>query len=410
MLEQTYQVLKSGTDIRGIAAEGVPGQEIQLTDEVAQNIGYGFACWLEDKLTPSYGATFTVAVGHDSRISADRLTDAIIKGLTLAGVHVKNCGLSSTPAMFMTTVNFDCDAAVEITASHHPFNRNGFKFFTKTGGIESGEVSEILNLAENAPKEPAMEPGTVTDMPYMNNYAEQLRSMICEGINADDYARPLRDFKIAVDAGNGAGGFYATKVLEPLGADITGSQFLEPDGMFPNHIPNPENEQAMQSISAAVVKAGADLGVIFDTDCDRAAIVDADGKEINRNRLIALISAILLEQNPRQVIVTDSVTSSGLSLFIRRKGGEHYRFKRGYRNVIDEAIRLNREGSDCPLAIETSGHAALRENHFLDDGMYLVTVLIVTAMQMKQQGKNLGSLIADLKEPAESTEIRLNIT
>ena len=78
--------------------------------------------------------------------------------------------------------------------------------------------------------------------------------------------------------------------------------------------------------------------------------------------------------------------------------------------MIDEAIRLNREGSDCPLAIETSGHAALRENHFLDDGMYLVTVLIVTAMQMKQQGKNLGSLIADLKEPAESTEIRLNIT
>ena len=156
MLEQTYQVLKSGTDIRGIAAEGVPGQEIQLTDEVAQNIGYGFACWLEDKLTPSYGATFTVAVGHDSRISADRLTDALIKGLTLAGVHVKNCGLSSTPAMFMTTVNFDCDAAVEITASHHPFNRNGFKFFTKTGGIESAEVSEILNLAENAPKEPAM--------------------------------------------------------------------------------------------------------------------------------------------------------------------------------------------------------------------------------------------------------------
>ena len=160
----------------------------------------------------------------------------------------------------------------------------------------------------------------------------------------------------------------------------------------------------------AVLRAGADLGVIFDTDCDRAAVVDADGKEINRNRLIALISAILLEQNPRQVIVTDSVTSSGLSLFIRRKGGEHYRFKRGYRNVIDEAIRLNREGSDCPLAIETSGHAALRENHFLDDGMYLVTVLIVTAMQMKQQGKNLGSLIADLKEPAESTEIRLNIT
>ena len=138
--------------------------------------------------------------------------------------------------------------------------------------------------------------------------------------------------------------------------------------------------------------------------------MDADGREINRNRLIALISAILLDEKPGQTIVTDSVTSSGLKTFINDWGGEHYRYKRGYRNVIDEAIRLNAEGVECPLAIETSGHAALKENHFLDDGMYLVTVLIVRAMKLKQEGKTLGSLIADLKEPAESTEIRLTIT
>ena len=151
------------------------------------------------------------------------------------------------------------------------------------------------------------------------------------------------------------------------------------------------------------------MGVIFDADCDRAAIVDADGREINRNRLIALISAILLDEKPGQTIVTDSVTSSGLKRFINDWGGEHYRYKRGYRNVIDEAIRLNKEGIECPLAIETSGHAALKENHFLDDGMYLVTVLIVQAMKLKQQGKTLGSLIADLQEPVESVELRLNI-
>ena len=87
----------------------------------------------------------------------------------------------------------------------------------------------------------------------------------------------------------------------------------------------------------------------------------------------------------------------------------HYRYKRGYRNVIDEAIRLNEAGIDCPLAIETSGHAALRDNHFLDDGMYLVTLLIIKAMQLKQQDKELGSLLDGLKEPVESTEIRLPI-
>ena len=159
-----------------------------------------------------------------------------------------------------------------------------------------------------------------------------------------------------------------------------------------------------------MVRSGADLGVIFDADCDRAAIVDRDGREINRNRLIALVSAMLLDEKPGQTIVTDSVTSSGLKKFIQAWGGEHYRYKRGYRNVIDEARRLNAEGRDCPLAIETSGHAALKENHFLDDGMYLVTILIVKAMKLKQQGRTLGSLIQDLQEPVESREIRLKIT
>lgn len=411
MLEQTYQTLKSGTDIRGIAADGVPGQVIQLTDEVARNIGYGFACWLEDRITPSHGAAYTVAVGHDSRISAERLKHALIEGLTLAGVNVKNCGLSSTPAMFMTTVNFDCDAAVEITASHHPFNRNGFKFFTKQGGIESADVTEILNLAENAPKEPAMEQGIIQDTPYMNLYAEHLRNLICEGINSDDYARPLRDFKIAVDAGNGAGGFYATKVLEPLGADITGSQFLEPDGMFPNHVPNPEDQTAMAAISESVLNNGCDLGIIFDTDVDRSACVDEKGREINRNALIALAAAIALEDNEGGTIVTDSVTSSGLKTFIEETlGGKHCRFKRGYKNVINEAKRLNlEETTNAPLAIETSGHAAMRENYFLDDGAYLATRIIIKAAQLKREGKVLGDLIADLQEPVEAAEFRLNI-
>ena len=104
--------------------------------------------------------------------------------------------------------------------------------------------------------------------------------------------------------------------------------------------------------------------------------MDQNGKAINRNRLIALIAAILLDEEPGGTFVTDSVTSSGLAQFIAEWGGTHYRYKRGYRNVIDEAIRLNAEGINCPLAIETSGHAALRENYFLDDVMYLVTRLI----------------------------------
>ena len=235
--------------------------------------------------------------------------------------------------------------------------------------------------------------------------------MICKEVNSENYNKPLQGFKIVVDAGNGAGGFYAKDVLGVLGADITGSQFLEPDGMFPNHIPNPEDEKAMQSICKAVIENHADLGVIFDTDVDRGGAVDSTGKEINRNRLVALASAIALENAKGGTIVTDSTTSAGLKTFIEQElKGKHHRFKRGYKNVINEAIRLNKEGIDCPLAIETSGHGAMRENYFLDDGAYLCTKIIIKMAQLKKQGRSIADLTAALKEPVESREIRFQIT
>ena len=208
----------------------------------------------------------------------------------------------------------------------------------------------------------------------MGVYAAQLREKITA---AAGRARPLEGRRIVVDAGNGAGGFFAESVLAPLGADTSGSVYLDPDGRFPNHVPNPELPQAMDSIRAAVLSAGADFGVIFDTDVDRAGAVLKSGEELNRNRLIALISAIGLREHPGTAIVTDSITSTGLAAFIARRGGVHRRFKRGYRNVINESIRLNAAGQDSQLAIETSGHAAMKENYFLDDGAYLVTKFLI---------------------------------
>ena len=167
----------------------------------------------------------------------------------------------------------------------------------------------------------------------------------------------------------------------------------------------------MAAISKAVLDNNADLGVIFDTDVDRAACVAADGKEINRNALIALASVIALEGNEGGTIVTDSVTSSGLKTFIEETlGGKHHRFKRGYKNVINESKRLNMEECvNSPLAIETSGHAAMRENYFLDDGAYLMTKIIIKAAQMQKEGRSLDSLIEDLTEPVEAEEYRIKI-
>ncbi len=166
----------------------------------------------------------------------------------------------------------------------------------------------------------------------------------------------------------------------------------------------------MRSVCGAVIRSKADLGVIFDTDVDRAGAVDEKGEEINRNRLIAIASAIALEHCPGGTIVTDSVTSDGLKEYIEKTlGGRHRRFKRGYRNVIDEAIRLNRAGVDCPLAMETSGHAAMRENYFLDDGAYLVTKIIIFLARLRSRGKTLEELLRPLREPKESRELRFPI-
>ena len=409
MLKIAWKQFQSGTDIRGVATEGVPGQEVNLTGSAVRRMAAGYLLWLSNK-TGKPASELTVAVGHDSRISADRIQKAVVDALLSAGVRVLVCGLASTPSMFMITVDWDCDGSIQITASHHPYYRNGLKFFTKEGGLDGSDIDEILAYAaEN--KAPAYGKGVAEMVDYMSRYSEILRDKIKQGVNAEDYEHPLAGFHIVVDAGNGAGGFYATDVLAPLGADISGSQFLEPDGMFPNHIPNPENAAAMDSVRLATIRAKADLGVIFDTDVDRGGAVDARGDELNRNRLVAVASAIALEGNEGGTIVTDSITSSGLKEYIENTlGGRHHRFKRGYRNVINEAIRLNNEGVNCPLAIETSGHAALRENYFLDDGAYLVTKIIIKMAVLRREGKTLETLLEGLREPVEATELRLPIT
>jgi phosphomannomutase len=412
MTEFNWKKLQNGSDIRGVALEGIVGETVNLTPEIASKIGKAFVIWLITK-TGKITSELKVSVGRDSRLSGPILMQSVTKAISELGCQVFDFEIASTPAMFMSTVtaNLSCDGAIMLTASHLPFNRNGLKFFTNNGGLDKQDITDILGLAEanNFPQN--SESGSIEKYDFMSVYGEILANKVREGVNhPTNFAQPLTGLKIIVDAGNGAGGFYATKVLEPLGADISGSQFLDPDGTFPNHIPNPENAEAMASISAAVINNKADFGIIFDTDVDRGAAVDHLGNELNRNRLIALISAIVLREHPGSTIVTDSITSDGLTTFINEDlQGKHHRFKRGYKNVINEAVRLNQLGEESWLAIETSGHGAMKENYFLDDGAYLITKLLIELAKLRQEGKFLGDLISNLKEPIESQEFRLKI-
>ncbi|WP_008313443.1 phosphomannomutase/phosphoglucomutase [Leptolyngbya sp. PCC 6406] len=409
----SWSALQNGSDIRGVALDGVPGEVVNLTPAIATALGQAFATWLATSLKRAI-SDLTIALGRDSRLSGPTLMQAVAEGITSLGARVYDFGLASTPAMFMSTITpgYGCHGAIMLTASHLPFNRNGMKFFTVQGGLEKPDITALLDLAAAGAFSPAPVFGQRDSCDFMAVYAEQLVRTIRQGVNhPTQFDRPLTGLHIVVDAGNGAGGFYVSQVLEPLGADVTGSQFLDPDGTFPNHVPNPEHPVAMAALRQAVLEHRADFGIIFDTDVDRAAAVDAQGQELNRNRLIALMAAIVLQEHPGSTIVTDSITSDGLTQFIETDlQGVHYRFRRGYKNVINEALRLNETGQESWLAIETSGHAALKENYFLDDGAYVVSKLLIELAKAHSAGTDLSARIASLQEPVESREFRITIT
>ncbi len=417
-MERKYAKLQNGSDIRGIAMEGVPGEKVNLGREETFRLTRAFVLWLLEK-TEKTPEALTVAVGTDSRLTADELKSAAIETLASLGVRVYDCGMASTPAMFMSTVfpAYRCDGAIMVTASHLPFNRNGFKYFGREGGLDQADISRLIDYACSDDIMRELPLASVRDLKepvprdLIDTYAAYLRQKIIDGVSHPRTPQtPLAGLHIVVDAGNGAGGFFATKVLEPLGADITGSLYLEPDGRFPHHAPNPENREAMAALCEAVRHAGADLGLIFDTDVDRAAAVDEQGRDISRNAIVAMAAALIAREHPGTTVVTDSITSDQLTVYLEQcLGLKHLRFRRGYRNVINKAIELNAAGTDCELAIETSGHAAYRENYFLDDGAYLAVRIVIKTAQMKLAGDRISSVLSALESPSEAVEYRLPI-
>ena len=406
MAENPLLSLQNGSDIRGVAM----GESANLTPDAVNRIAQAFVLWLSEK-TGIPAGEMKIGVGHDSRLTARELTDAALRGIIAAGAAGYDCALASTPAMFMGTVYEESSftGSIMMTASHLPSDRNGMKFFTRDGGLEKADIRALLEIAaEKEPQDAGIKPLTFE---LMALYTADLRKKIITAVGGENPEKPLEHLKITVDCGNGAGGFFVHDVLDVLGADTTGSQFLEPDGNFPNHVPNPENKAAMESIQRATLESKADLGLIFDTDVDRMSAVLSDGTEIARDALIAMMAAILAPDYPGGTIVTDSVTSTHLTEFIEGNLGlKHHRFKRGYRNVINEAKRLNDEGGISPLAIETSGHGAVIDNYFLDDGAYLAVLLISAAAKAKRGGRQLSSLIEGLKSAFESREYRIPVT
>ncbi len=420
MTKKDFMKLQNGSDIRGIACEGIEGEHTNLTSRAAYLIGQAFAIWLMEKKGIE-GKDCIIGVGTDSRITGPQLKKQLIQGILSQNVYVADCGMASTPAMFMSIIypETQYDGSVMITASHLPFNRNGFKFFDADGGLEKADITRILEIAaerdalvsdEEINSTVVKNPALVCEFDLISLYSANLCMKICDGVQAEEHDEPLKGLKIVVDAGNGAGGFFASQVLEPLGADITGSAFLDPDGSFPNHVPNPENKEAMKAICDAVVKNHGDLGLIFDTDVDRMSAVLSDGTPLNRDSIIAMISAILAPDYPGSTIITDSVTSDRLTDFLEKELGlKHLCYMRGYKNVINKCKELNAAGEISPLAMETSGHGCLKENYYLDDGAFLAVKLVIAVAKAAQAGHTIDRLIEKLSLQYAAREVRFKI-
>ncbi|KAJ8512176.1 hypothetical protein OPV22_002610 [Ensete ventricosum] len=218
--------LQNGSDIRGVAVAGVEGEPVNLTEPVAEAIAAAFAEWLLEKKNPNESRRLRVSIGHDSRISAKKLQDAVSRGLAGAGLDVIQYGLASTPAMFNSTLTVDetlfcpVDGSIMITASHLPYNRNGFKFFTNDGGLGKPDIKDILVRVSNmcvkfsdaSVKESIQSANaTVKKVDYMAVYTSDLVAAVRKA--AGNTEKPLEGFHIVVDAGNGAGGFFAGFVI-----------------------------------------------------------------------------------------------------------------------------------------------------------------------------------------------------
>lgn len=368
-------------DIRGVYPDS-------LDEDTARDIGWAFVHYLG--LQGS-----RVVVARDMRLSGDALKDAFIEGVTGSGVDVLDLGPISTDALYFAVGYLEEPGGAIVTASHNPKDYNGLKLCRENAIALSGEegIFQIRDLAASGkPHAPAESSGSVESGDITEEYARH-----CLGFIDTEGLRPL---KIVVDAGNGMAGKMLPPIFERLPFECV-PMYFEPDGSFPNHLPNPIEPENIQDLKERVVSESADFGAAFDGDADRVFIVDERGEAISGDILATLVAKNILEKEPDATVLYNVASSKALPELVRREGGQAVRTRAGH-SIIKPQMR----SYNAAFGAEHSGHFYFRDNYFADSG--IIAMLTFAELVARQRG-TVSGMVSPLDPYVRSGEINSEV-
>jgi phosphomannomutase len=342
----------------------------QLNEDIARRIGRAFAEVVKPR---------QVVVGHDIRLTSEAIKGALVAGLLEQGVDVYDIGLCGTEEIYFATSHAGMDGGIAVTASHNPKDYNGMKFVREESKPISGDTGlfDIQAMAERDEFQPAAQAGQLHSLDTSGAYIEHLLSYV--DVSA------LKPLKIVVDAGNGGAG-RVVDLLEPHLPFEFIKLHHEPDGNFPNGVPNPLVPENRMAAIAAVREHKADLGIGWDGDFDRCFFFDESGDFIEGYYVVGLLAeAFLKRQGPARVVHDPRLVWNTIDM-VEALGGEAVQSKTGHA-FIKERMRLE----NAVYGGEMSAHHYFRDFAYCDSGM--IPWLLVTGL-ISAAGQGLSTLVA----------------
>jgi phosphomannomutase len=340
-------------DIRGIVDQ-------DLFDDTYYKLGraYGAFLYSQEGITPVEGDRMKVVCGYDARLSGPRFQKAVIKGLLESGVDVIDIGMVPTPVMYFAVKYLNVDGGCAVTASHNPAEYNGFKCRKRRSDglnapLTSADIQELYRIIESGRFHDGQ--GRYSECPVTDEYIQYI-------VETVHVARPI---KVVIDPGNGATGPTAMKVYKAMGCDVTGI-YIEPDGHFPHHLPNPLKEENVVDLIAEVKKEHAEVGIGIDGDGDRLGVIADDGSIVWPDMYMILYARNALKRKPGSDIIFDVKCSLALVEDIKKHGGVPIMWRTGYTNIFAKRLETG-----APFAGEFSGHMFFDDPIIdFDDGVY----------------------------------------